>query len=109
VHGCYDELTELLARLGYAPDAESVWRHSEGHRVVFIGDLVDRGPKVVETVRLALAMVAAGSALCVPGNHDMKLMRALQGRQVKVSHGLLDSLDQIEALPEAEREAFKKE
>ena len=112
VHGCYDELIELLTKLNYAPDAESetgAWRHPLGRKAVFLGDLVDRGPKVVETVRLAQAMMAAGTALCVPGNHDIKLMRALSGKNVTVSHGLADSLAQIEALPEAERETFRSE
>ncbi|HLV82014.1 MAG TPA: AAA family ATPase, partial [Chthonomonadaceae bacterium] len=110
IHGCHEELTELLGRLGYAPEADTAgWRHPEGRRIVFVGDLVDRGPKVVETVRLAQTMVAAGTALCVPGNHDIKLMRALKGNPVKVAHGLAESLAQIEALPETEREAFTAE
>ncbi len=110
VHGCYDELVELLTKLNYAPDAASgAWTHPLGRRIVFLGDLVDRGPKVVETVRLAQQMMAAGTAFCVPGNHDMKLMRALSGKNVTVSHGLAESLAQIDALPEAERESFKTE
>src|SRR5207253_1323674 len=93
VHGCYGELIELLTRLGYAPQGENgVWQHSEGRRAIFVGDLVDRGPKVVETVELVREMAEAGAALCVPGNHDVKLMRALQGKQVTVAHGLAESL-----------------
>ncbi|HZT44466.1 MAG TPA: polynucleotide kinase-phosphatase [Chthonomonadaceae bacterium] len=107
VHGCYDELVALLGALGYAPEeATGAWRHPEGRRVVFVGDLVDRGPKVVETVRLAWAM--AGTAFWVPGNHDNKLMRALKGNPVNVTHGLAESLRQIEAMPPEEREAFKE-
>jgi len=109
VHGCYDELTELLGKLGYLPNETGGYAHPEGRRVVFLGDLVDRGNKVVETVRLAMGMMAAGTAICVPGNHDDKLKRALQGKKVTVSHGLADSLAQIEALPEEERETFKTE
>ena len=109
VHGCYDELTELLAKLGYSPNESGVYAHPEGRRVVFLGDLVDRGNKIVETVRLVMNMVAAGTALCVPGNHDDKLKRALQGKKVTVSHGLADSLAQINALPDDERDAFKRE
>ncbi len=107
VHGCYDELSELLTRLEYAPDAANVWRHPAGRRLLFLGDLVDRGPKIVETATLVMDAVEAGAALCVPGNHDNKLMRALQGRSVQITHGLGDSLAQIEALPEPEREAFR--
>jgi len=46
-----------------------------------------------------MRMVETGSALCVPGNHDSKLMRALQGRPVQVRHGLAQSLQQMEAEP----------
>ncbi len=55
-----------------------------GRKAVFVGDLVDRGPRILDTVRLVHNMVAAGHALCVPGNHDMKLMRKLRGRDVQV-------------------------
>ncbi len=116
VHGCYDELTDLLTALGYAPSPRAVegiegvpevWAHPEGRRVLFLGDLVDRGPKVVATVELARAMVAAGTALCVPGNHDIKLKRALEGKNVNIAHGLAESLEQIAALPPEQQEAFK--
>jgi protein phosphatase len=108
VHGCCDELEELLALLGYLPiqaiDAHSLWgatvyQHPQGRKAVFVGDLVDRGPRILDTVRIVRNMVGAGSALCVPGNHDMKLMRKLQGRNVQITHGLANSLAEIEALP----------
>ena len=106
IHGCYDELVELLQKLGYFPDGSGIFRHSQGRRLVFVGDLVDRGPKSVETATLVMNLVAAGVAFCVPGNHDDKLKRALEGRKVTMSHGLQESLDQIAALPDTEREAF---
>ncbi|MGH2515138.1 MAG: AAA family ATPase, partial [Ktedonobacterales bacterium] len=88
LHGCYDELRELLVRLSYEDDAETGMRHPAGRRAIFLGDLVDRGPGIVETVNLVRRMVAAGQALCVPGNHDMKRVRYLYGRHVHVAHGL---------------------
>jgi protein phosphatase len=111
LHGCYDELLELLAQLGYQADAETGMRHPDGRRAIFVGDLVDRGPKVVETVNLARRMVAAGQALCVPGNHDVKLARYLKGKSKKmqISHGLAESIAQIEALPEAERASWRRD
>jgi len=106
VHGCLDELRDLLTRLGYQPDDQAGLRHPDGRKVIFLGDLVDRGPKVVETVRLVLRMVKAGQALCVPGNHDMKLLRHLKGHNVQMRHGLPESVAQIDALPAEERAAW---
>ncbi len=98
VHGCFDELVALLEKLGYgisrqenSPSAS----HPGGRKAIFLGDLADRGPKIVPVLRLAMNMVKAGNALCVPGNHDMKLVRALRGKQVQVAHGLAESLAQL--------------
>jgi protein phosphatase len=100
VHGCYDELIELLVELGYQIDPDgTAARHPDGRRVFFVGDLVDRGPATPAVLRLAMGMVASGDAMCVPGNHEVKLMRALQGRNVTVGHGLAESLAQLEGEP----------
>ena len=71
--------------------ATVAYAHPEGRKAVFVGDLVDRGPRILDTVRLVRNMVAVGSALCVPGNHDMKLMRKLRGKDVQITHGLAES------------------
>ncbi|HEX8243152.1 MAG TPA: polynucleotide kinase-phosphatase [Longimicrobium sp.] len=97
VHGCAGELEALLDRLGYAPGPDGVRRHAEGRRAVFVGDLVDRGPRVADTLRLVMAMVRAESAYAVPGNHDVKLVKALRGRNVQARHGLQQSLDELAA------------
>jgi protein phosphatase len=118
VHGCCDELESLMLELGYSeteqPSDDPLWGrraflHPEGRKAVFLGDLVDRGPRVVDTVRLVRNMVQTGSALCVPGNHDMKLMRKLRGKDVQITHGLANSLAEIEALPDQVKEPFRKE
>jgi protein phosphatase len=96
VHGCYDELVSLLAKLGYDVAEEgSGAAHPEGRKAVILGDLVDRGPNTPGVLRLVMGMVASGSALCVPGNHENKLVRALRGRDVQVTHGLAESLAQL--------------
>ena len=95
IHGCCDELEELLTLLGYQPVGEA-WRHPEGRRAIFLGDLVDRGPRVPDVLRIVMGMVEAGTALCVPGNHDEKLKRALQGKKVQIRHGLEQSMEQLE-------------
>jgi protein phosphatase len=99
IHGCADELEELLARLGW-----SGGRHPEGRKLVFLGDLVDRGPRVPDVLRIVMDMVQAGTALCVPGNHDDKLKRWLQGKKVRIAHGLEQSIEQLEDHPRAFRE-----
>ncbi|HTG33966.1 MAG TPA: polynucleotide kinase-phosphatase [Thermoanaerobaculia bacterium] len=96
IHGCGDELEELLGKLGYAPDPDGVRRHQQGRKVVFLGDLVDRGPRVPAVLRTVMSMVEGGSALCVPGNHDQKLLRWLRGKRVTISHGLERSVEQLE-------------
>jgi protein phosphatase len=96
VHGCYEELVSLLAKLGYhVADDGGVAPPAEGRTAVFLGDLVDRGPNTPAVLRLVMRMVASGSALCVPGNHENKLVRALRGRDVRVRHGLEQSLAQL--------------
>ena len=105
VHGCFDELLTLLDRLGYEVESRTnadggigfVVSHPEGRMAVFVGDLVDRGPGVVKVLKLVMSMVAAGSALCVAGNHESKLARKLQGRNVQITHGLAESLAQLDA------------
>lgn len=99
VHGCCDELVQLLTQLGYEKNSDG-YKPPEGRKAVFVGDLVDRGPKIPETVRLVKEMVEARHALCVPGNHDIKFVRAIRGRDVKLTHGLDDSLRQFKTYDE---------
>jgi protein phosphatase len=108
VHGCTDELEELLARLGYIPCPEPVagpftyrtlFTHPEGRRAIFLGDLVDRGPRSLDALQLALHMVTAGTALAVPGNHDTKLVRTLRGRPTEVHGNLARTLAEFNAVP----------
>ncbi|MBX7106240.1 MAG: polynucleotide kinase-phosphatase [Gemmataceae bacterium] len=115
VHGCGDELRTLLNRLGYVEissvEADPLWgatvyQHPEGRKAVFVGDLVDRGPCILDVVRIVRNMVRHGSGLCVPGNHDMKLYRKLSGKNVQITHGLANSLAEIDALPDGIRAPF---
>lgn len=118
VHGCCNELEELLTELGYEPrpveDAGPGWSslcyiHRASRKAVFVGDLVDRGPRVIDSLSLVRNMMAAGSALCVPGNHEMKLLKKLRGKDVQISHGLANSLAEIEAIPNESRAQFTNE
>jgi polynucleotide kinase-phosphatase len=108
VHGCARELRTLLGKLGwrirYDGEAAVDATHPDGRRAVFVGDLVDRGPDTPGVLRLVMGMVQAGTALCVSGNHEAKLVRALKGAKVTVSHGLAESLAQLGA----EADDFRK-
>jgi protein phosphatase len=108
VHGCYDELCELLGKLGYAVDRGNYaasWRGDYPRKAVFLGDLCDRGPKNTEVLRLVMNMVDTGSAICVPGNHDVKLLKYLKGANVTPAHGF----DATMASLEKERPEFRED
>ena len=122
VHGCCDELEQLLRQLGYQVDcqangdsqASSFWdfptyAHPEGRQALFLGDLVDRGPRILDTVKLVHSMVEAGSALCIVGNHENKLIRKLNGKNVKLNHGLEQTMAEIEVIPTDSRDAAVSE
>ena len=114
IHGCYDELTSLLHQMGYRIQEEKV-RSDESaviapddRKAVFLGDLVDRGPKIPEVLALVMNMVRHETALCVPGNHENKLKRFLDGKKVQMTHGLAQTAEQLEKESEEFRESVKK-
>lgn len=85
VHGCYDELIDLLVLTGHAdPDTRRPRAHPEGRRVVLLGDLTDRGPKNLEVLRLVHTLEEFG-AMRVLGNHDDKLARWMIGNNVSLA------------------------
>lgn len=104
VHGCFDELQELLLKLGYSVNRTDVTEKNfgfnviapENRKAIFVGDLVDRGPDSPSVLRLVMSMVNSGVAYCVPGNHDLKLQKYLNGKQVQLKHGLEVTVKQLE-------------
>lgn len=109
IHGCADELELLLEKLGYVweelPEKRfytyhRVYQHPEGRKAIFLGDLMDRGPRILDAYQLVHHMVKANYALCVPGNHDTKLLRYLNGRNIQIKYGLQQTLDEVKALPD---------
>ena len=112
VHGCADELEALLKDLGYAVSWSGIGAERScsvtapyGRCAIFVGDLVDRGPRTPDALRIVMRMAEAGSALCVPGNHDVKFLRWLTGGKPHVANGLAQSIAQIET----ETQAFRDE
>ncbi|MCU1322241.1 MAG: Bis(5-nucleosyl)-tetraphosphatase (asymmetrical) [Acidobacteriaceae bacterium] len=89
-----------MGRLGYTVEsqgAEYTVSPPDGRKLIFVGDLVDRGPGTVKVLHLVIGMVRAGQVFCVPGNHDIKLVRALRGKDVKRTHGLAETMEQLGA------------
>ena len=115
IHGCGDELERLLDTLGYGVSFEGAGAERRirvvtpaGRKAVFVGDLIDRGPRSPDVLRLVMSMVQAGDALCVLGNHENKFLRWLNGRKVTVSHGLAETIAQFENEPEAFRDEVQQ-
>ncbi|NBO92451.1 MAG: hypothetical protein EBV06_09110 [Planctomycetia bacterium] len=107
VHGCLDELLALLNLMGYridmAPDHFGIPRPRveppPGRKLLFVGDLGDRGPNTPGVLRLIMDMARRGQAMSVLGNHDNKLLRKLRGNNVQLTHGLTQTLEQLEHEP----------
>lgn len=92
IHGHCDELRSLLLRLGYV-ESGGAFRYPDNRRkVVFLGDYVDRGPKIRETLHLVRAMCEAGSAVALMGNHEFNMLsywhrNGIGGRRLRKSGG----------------------
>ncbi len=102
VHGCAEELIELLGKLGYrvrltgkGANRRALAQAPAKRRAIFVGDFVDRGPASPDVLRIVMAMVAGGQALAVIGNHDDKLLRWLKGHAVKLGQGLERTVEQL--------------
>ncbi len=72
IHGHADELVQLLETLGYQK-AQGVYRHPE-RKVIFLGDFIDRGPKIREVLEIVRPMIEEGKALAVMGNHELNAL-----------------------------------
>ncbi len=107
IHGCFNELLDLMNKLEYeVKEEDNLYKvsHPNGRKLIFVGDLVDRGPDTPKVLHIVMDMVTSEIAYCVKGNHEDKLYRALKGNDVLIRDGLAESLQQIKK----ESEAFKK-
>jgi len=82
VHGELASLRALMGRLGYAADG----RHPEGRRLVFVGDLADRGPDSPGVVLMVRDLARRGLAQSVMGNHEFNALRARAGARLRPEH-----------------------
>ena len=104
IHGCCDELEMLLTKLGYAC-VDGVYSHSDGRKVAFLGDFCDRGERCADVLKLVMAMVKTGNAIAVPGNHDVKLLKYLRGKNISMTHGIDKTIAELDE----QGNEFKKE
>jgi protein phosphatase len=112
VHGCYDELAELLGKLGHGDLLDPEIPVAEpGHlpQVIFVGDIVDRGPKVMQSVALVNRLCRRGHALTVVGNHDDRFLRWLMRKQVQIRHGLEQTVKEFDAMTSAQKKWWREE
>lgn len=97
VHGCLDALRRLMAALGY----DEAGRHPEGRTLVFVGDLINRGPDSAGVLRLVGGMAQEGRVRMALGNHDDVLLRCLRGAPMERGRrGMDKTLEQISTAPD---------
>ncbi|QSZ27000.1 bis(5'-nucleosyl)-tetraphosphatase PrpE [Aceticella autotrophica] len=101
VHGCYNELIDLVEKMGYKY-REGIYHH-EGRILVFLGDLADRGYNSIKVIEFVYKHVREKKALYVPGNHCDKLYRFFIGHDVQITHGLETTVAELRALSTEER------
>ncbi len=109
VHGCAEELEHLLETLGWNKDSDGCYGYFGDNRmIIFVGDLVDRGPDSPKVLQIAMDLLEKKRAFWVLGNHDDKLRRWLKGNKVKLSHGIQETIEQFESYPkEFHQKVFK--
>ncbi|WKA56678.1 metallophosphoesterase [Planococcus shixiaomingii] len=87
VHGCFEELIELLVKMDYRENEDGLFVHPQGRKFVSVGDVMSRGPASLETMRFFQRHVVAELAYMIDSNHGWKIARWLDGRNVVLSHG----------------------
>lgn len=97
IHGCYEEMIELLERLEYKEDEKGLYKHPEGRQLISVGDVLSRGPESLKTMRFWKKHVDAGIARMIDSNHGWKIARYLDGRKVTLSHGDENIAAELEA------------
>ncbi|MEK4062718.1 MULTISPECIES: polynucleotide kinase-phosphatase [unclassified Paenibacillus] len=105
IHGCYDELLELLDQLGYIADESGLYRHPKGRELISVGDVMSRGPNSLDALRFWKRHSDAGISRMVDSNHGWKIARYLGGRKVTLSHGDEKFAAELERYALAEGEA----
>ncbi|MFC7687893.1 polynucleotide kinase-phosphatase [Ureibacillus sp. GCM10028918] len=87
IHGCYDEMIQLLEKLGYEKNAKDYYVHPKGRKFLSLGDIMSRGPESLKTMKFFLRHVKENLAFMIDSNHGWKIARWLEGKSVTLNHG----------------------
>ncbi|MCG7377676.1 polynucleotide kinase-phosphatase [Paenibacillus sp. ACRSA] len=87
IHGCYEEMMELIVKLGYVRGETGLYQHPDGRKLVSVGDVSSRGPESLKCLLFWQQHCTAGLAYMIDSNHGWKIARYLDGRDVTLSHG----------------------
>ncbi|MDQ0162456.1 bis(5'-nucleosyl)-tetraphosphatase PrpE [Aeribacillus alveayuensis] len=106
IHGCFVEFLQLTKKLGYH------WRnktleHPDGRKLVFVGDLTDRGPNSLKVIETVYQIVKQHKGIYVPGNHCNKLYRFFRGNPVQIAHGLETTVAEYESLHDEQQRLIR--
>lgn len=105
IHGCFDELIQLLQKLGYSLDT-GIPIHPEGRKIAFVGDAMDRGPNSLKTIELMFRLQDNRELIYSPGNHCNKFYRFAKGNNVQLQHGIETTVAELHALPKEKQVNF---
>lgn len=109
IHGCFDELQELLGKLGYNQKNNKLI-HTERRIPVFLGDLTDRGPSSIKVIDFVYDLVVnQKAAKYVPGNHCNKLYRFFLGNNVQLKHGIETTVAEYAQLPKTKQSRIRNQ
>lgn len=97
IHGCYDELLQLIDELGYSMEND-IPIHREGRQLAFVGDAMDRGPDSVKTLNFMFRLQDARKLIYSPGNHCNKFYRYAKGNPVQLQHGIETTVAELDQL-----------
>ena len=107
IHGCYEELLELLEVLVYE-QKNVTFIHPDGRNLAFVGDAADRGPESLAVWQFLFNLEDAKKLFYCPGNHCNKFYRYLKGSNVQITHGLETTVGEFKQLTKSRQEEFRK-
>lgn len=108
VHGLYDELVKFLAKYDYYIEDEII-KHPDDRKLLFLGDVVDRGPKSVETLNLVARSVTLNGHYMIKGNHDHKIWKYFKSlssgkKPLNLSAANAETVSELIQLPTKDRD-----